>query len=274
MAAVEKAFGAVLQVAVFDTSFHRRLPLAAAVYPGPYEWFTRGIRRYGFHGVNHQYCAERAAKLLGADWRTLKLVICHLGSGCSLAAVRGGQSVDTTMGFTPLDGLMMGSRPGSLDPGILTYLLRQGQLTGEQLDDVLNTKCGLRGISGISGDMRLILAARKEGHQRAQLAFDIYVHRLQSAIGGMVAVLGGLDALVFTAGIGEHAPEVRAAACSNLGFLGLRLDPERNAQSPPDEDIARPDSPVRVLIVRAGEDWAIAGACFRLATARANVSRD
>lgn len=266
---VERIVGTVPQVAVFDTSFHRHLPPAAAVYPGPYEWLAQGIRRYGFHGINHQYCAERAAQLLGPGPRTSKLVICHLGNGCSLAAVRDGRSVDTTMGFTPLDGLMMGTRPGSLDPGILTYLLRQGQLTGQQLDDVLNTKSGLLGISGVSGDMRRILAALREGHQRAKLAFDIYVHRLQCGIGAMIAVLGGLDGLVFTAGIGENAPEVRAAACANLEFLGLTLDPEMNAQSPADQDIARPDSTARVLIIRAGEDWAIARACLSLVSKRA-----
>ena len=263
---IERMVGSVLQVAVFDTGFHRHLPQSAAVYPGPYEWFAQGIRRYGFHGINHRYCAERATQLLGSDLDALKIVTCHLGNGCSLAAVRHGQSVDTTMGFTPLDGLMMGTRPGSLDPGILTYLLRRGQ-TVQQLDEVLNTKSGLLGISGISGDMRLILAAQRGGHERAKLAFDMYVHRLQSCIGAMVAVLGGVDALVFTAGIGENSPEVRAAACANLGFLGLKLDSEKNAQSPPDGDIALRDSKVRVLIVRAEEDWVIARACWNLASA-------
>ncbi len=151
---IEKRIGSVLQVAVFDTGFHSRLPEPAAVYPGPYEWLAQGIRRYGFHGINHQYCAERTAQVLGKDLRSLKLVTCHLGNGCSLAAIREGRSVDTTMGFTPLEGLMMGTRSGSVDPGILTYLMRRGQLTGQQLDDILNTKSGLLGISGISRDMR------------------------------------------------------------------------------------------------------------------------
>jgi acetate kinase len=164
---IEKRIGDVLQVAVFDTGFHSRLPEPAAVYPGPYEWLAKGIRRYGFHGINHQYCAERAAQLLGKDLQSLKIVTCHLGNGCSLAAIRDGRSVDTTMGFTPLEGLMMGTRSGSVDPGILTYLMRQGQLTGQQLDDLLNTKSGLLGISGVSGDMREIMAAIKNGNQRA-----------------------------------------------------------------------------------------------------------
>jgi acetate kinase len=268
---VEQRLGPVPQVAVFDTAFHRHLPLAAAVYPGPYEWLMQGIRRFGFHGINHEYCSRRAAALLGRDAHSLRLVICHLGNGCSLAAVKDGESVDTTMGFTPLDGLMMGTRPGSLDPGILTYLTRDSQLTPEQLDLVLNTQSGLLGISGISADMREILAARAAGHARATLAFDIYVHRLRAGIGAMVAALGGLDALVFTAGVGEHATEVRAAACEGLRYLGVQLDQEKNSRSPHDQDVAGADSRVRVLIVRAEEDWMIARACWKLTRQPAGV---
>lgn len=262
---IARKFGSVPQMAVFDTGFHSRLPDAAAVYPGPYDWLAQGIRRYGFHGINHQYCAERAAQMLGKDLQSLKLVTCHLGNGCSLAAIRDGHSVDTTMGFTPLEGLMMGTRSGSVDPGILTYLMRRGPLTGEQLDEVLNLKSGLLGISGISGDLRQIVPAMKGGNARAKLAFEIFVHRLRSCIGSMVAVLGGIDVLVFTAGIGENSAEVRTASCANFGFLGVKLDPAKNAQSPPDQDISLHDSVVRVLIVRAQEDWAIARACWRLA---------
>jgi acetate kinase len=259
-----KLLGVVPQVAVFDTGFHRKMPLSAATYPGPYEWFEQGIRRYGFHGINHQYCAQRAAQLLGKDLNSLKLVNCHLGNGCSLAAIREGRSVDTTMGFTPLEGLMMGTRSGSVDPGILTYLVRQRQLSGQQLDEVLNQKAGLLGISGISSDMRQILAASKNGHERAKLALDIYIHRLRSGIGAMVAVLGGMDALVFTAGVGENSPEVRAAVCDNFAFLGLKLDEGKNAQSPLDEDISAPDTTVRVLVIQAQEDWMIARECWNL----------
>ena len=264
---VEKHFGNVPQVAVFDTGFHSRLPEAAAVYPGPYEWLARGIRRYGFHGINHQYCAARAAQLLGRELNSLKLVTCHLGNGCSLAAILDGRSVDTTMGFTPLDGLMMGTRSGSLDPGILTFLMRAEKSTGQQLDDLLNRKSGLLGVSGLSSDMRQIVAAMKDGNARAKLAFDIFVHHLQSGIGAMIAVLGGIDALVFTAGIGENSPEVRAAACANFAFLGLTLDPAKNALSHAEEEISSSDSSVRVLIIRAQEDWAIARDCWRLASA-------
>jgi acetate kinase len=268
----------VPQVAVFDTGFHHHMPLAAATYPGPYEWFEQGIRRYGFHGINHQYCAERTAELLGKDLNSLKLVTCHLGNGCSLAAIREGRSVDTTMGFTPLEGLMMGTRSGSVDPGVLTYLMRRRHFLDEQLDDVLNKKSGLLGISGVSSDMREVLDARKNGNDparmgRAKLALDMYVHRLQSGIGAMIAVLGGIDALVFTAGVGENSPEVRAAACDNFAFLGLRLDHEKNAQSPmdadKDRDISTLDSTVRVLIIRAQEDWMIARACWNLVRATA-----
>jgi len=264
MEIVTKLLGPVPQIAVFDTGFHRTMPLSAKTYPGPYEWFEQGIRRYGFHGINHQYCALRARQRWGKKLNSL--VTCHLGNGCSLAAIREGRSVDTTMGFTPLEGLMMGSRSGSVDPGILTYLMRHKHFTGEQLDDVLNKTSGLLGISGISSDMRQILDARKNGNERAKLAFDIYIHRLQSGIGAMMTVLGGADGLVFTAGVGENSPEVRAAVCDKLAFFGLRLDTAKNAQSPLDEDtdISAPDATVRVLVIHAQEDWMIARQCWDL----------
>jgi acetate kinase len=267
MEIVEGLLGAVPQVAVFDTGFHRKMPAAASVYPGPYAWFESGIVRYGFHGINHQYCAERAAQLLRRDLNSLKLVTCHLGNGCSLAAVRRGRSIDTTMGFTPLEGLMMGTRSGSVDPGILTYLMRQGKLKAQGIDDLLNQESGLLGVSGISSDMREVEAAIQQGHVRAKLAFDIYVHRLQAGIGAMAAVLGGIDALVFTGGVGEHSVEMRNATCSQLGFLGVRLDLGANAHRTADQDIATADSPVRVLVIRAQEDWAIAKECWRLVPA-------
>jgi acetate kinase len=266
MEIVENLLGSIPQIAVFDTGFHRNMPLSAAVYPGPYEWFERGVRRYGFHGVNHLYCATRAAKLLRRDLASLKLVTCHLGAGCSLAAISGGRSIDTTMGFTPLEGLMMGTRSGSVDPGILTYLMRQGRLQAREIDEMLNHKSGLLGISGISDDMREILAGMEQGHPRARLAFDIYTHRLQASIGAMVAVLGGIDALVFTAGVGENSPEVRTAACARLEFLGLKLDETANAHVSADEDIATQDSRARILVIRAREDWAIAEECWKLAS--------
>jgi acetate kinase len=269
---IDKLLGVVPQVAVFDTGFHRKMPQAATVYPGPYQWFEKNIRRYGFHGINHQYCATRAARLLGRDVNSLKLVTCHLGNGCSLAAIRDGHSIDTTMGFTPLEGLMMGTRSGSIDPGILTYLMRQGHIQSQEIDDVLNKKSGLLGISGISGDMREILASMKRGHSRAKLAFDIYMHRLQAGIGAMVAVLGGLDVLVFSAGVGENSPEVRDAACKQLAFLGLKLDDAANARHAYDGDVAAPDSAVRILIIRAQENWAIARESWHLMRARGGTT--
>jgi acetate kinase len=267
MKIVEDLLGTVTQVAVFDTAFHCQIPPSAAIYPGPYEWFESGIRRYGFHGINHQYCAERAAQMLGADLKALKIVSCHLGNGCSVTAIRDGQSIDTTMGFTPLEGLMMGTRSGSVDAGILTFLMRQGHLDGQDIDKVLNQKSGLLGISGLSSDMRDIPAGIRQGHERAKLAFDIYVHRLRAAIGGMAAVLGGIDVLVFTAGVGENSPEVRAAACSGLEFLGLRLASKTNARPSLDQEISTADSSARVLVIRAEEDWAIAKECSKLAQA-------
>jgi acetate kinase len=261
---IEETFGLVRQVAVFDTGFHRGMTDAAAIYPGPYEWAERGIRRYGFHGINHQYCMERAAQVLGRKVDELRIVSCHLGNGCSLAAIRDGHSVDTTMGFTPLEGLMMGTRSGSVDPGILTFLLREEKLTGVQLDELLNKKSGLLGISGISSDMRQIVDAMKQGNTRAKLAFDIFVHRLRSGIAAMVASIGGMDVLVFTAGIGENSPEVRAAACAKLGFLGVTLDATKNQTSSRDEDLSAPGSKMPVLVLRAQEDWAIAKECWKL----------
>jgi acetate kinase len=262
--AIEQVLGAVPQVAVFDTAFHAQIPEMAAIYPGPYEWFEEDIRRYGFHGISHQYCAARAAEILDRDLNELRLVTCHLGNGCSLAAIRGGRSLNTTMGFTPLEGLMMGSRSGSIDPGLLLHLLRQPNCSVDRLDRILNQESGLKGISGLSSDLREILTAMAQGNARAQLAFDTYVHSLRCHIGAMLASLGGLDVLVFTAGVGEHAAQLRGAACEAFAFLGLKLDQEKNSQSRLDWDIAAPDSTVRVLVIHTEEDWEIARECWKL----------
>lgn len=266
---IEGRIGTVPQVAVFDTGFHKTLPVPAALYPGPYDWDKEGIRRYGFHGINHEYCAKRAARLLNRDLASLRIVTCHLGNGCSLAAIAGGQSVDTTMGFTPLEGLMMGTRSGSIDPGILTYFLRQHGVRGQDLDDMLNKRSGLLGISGISGDMREIEAAAQSGNERAQLAFDMFVHRLRKGIAAMAASLGGVDVLVFTAGIGENSSGVRRATCEKLSFLGIDLDSEKNAKREPDQEISAASSEVRVLVIGAQEDWAIAQDCVQVLKNRA-----
>jgi acetate kinase len=262
--AIEQILAQVPQVVVFDTAFHSQLPLSAAIYPGPYEWFENGIRRYGFHGISHQYVASRASQLLGKDLASLRLITCHLGNGCSLAAVHKGICVDTTMGYTPLDGLMMGTRSGSVDPGILIQLMRQGN-DAETLNNILNKQSGLKGLSGVSGDMRQIQALIEQGQERAKLAFNVYIHRLRSHIGSMLASLGGLDALVFTGGVGENSALVRAAAVEAFEFLGLKLDKQKNNASPVDEDIAAVDSGIRVLVVHTEEDWAIAQECWKLA---------
>ena len=263
--AIEQILGEKIpQIAVFDTAFHAQLPPAAYTYPIPYELTDRGIRRYGFHGISHQYCAQRAAHILGRDLSSLKLITCHLGNGCSLAAIRNGHSVDTTMGFTPLEGLMMGTRSGSIDPGILVHLLRHSNYTIDELDQLLNHSSGLLGVSGVSNDMRQIISEIEQGNDRSQLAFDLFVHRLRSGIGSMLVSLGGIDALVFTAGIGENSAEVRSATCEAFGWLGLSLDLDLNNTTPRDRDIADRDSQVRVLVIHTEEDWAIAQECCRL----------
>jgi acetate kinase len=263
--AIEQILGTnIPQVAVFDTAFHAHLPPAAYVYPGAYEWLGQGIRRYGFHGISHQYCAQRAALILDRDLPSLKLITCHLGNGCSLAAIRDGQSIDTTMGFTPLEGLMMGTRSGSIDPSILIHLLRHSDQSIDELDHLLNHHSGLLGISGISNDLRQITQAIEQNHDRAQLAFDIFVHRLRSGIGAMLASLGGVDALVFTGGIGENSAAIRSAACEGFGFLDLALDLDLNQATPIDRDIAQPGSQVRVLVIHAEEDWSIAQECYKM----------
>ncbi len=263
--AAERLLGASTpQVAVFDTAFHATMPEAAKVYPGPYDWYEQGIRRYGFHGISHQFVSRRAAEMLGPRTGELRLITCHLGNGASLAAVRGGRSIDTTMGFTPLDGLMMGTRPGSLDPGILVYLVRHTGMDAARLDALLNHESGLKGVSGISGDMREIQAAAANGSERAKLAFAVYVHRLCREIGGMAASLGGLDALVFTAGVGENSPEVRERVCYQLRFLGIELDGKKNAGFVDDSDVATQCSRLRVLVIRTDEDWEIARECWRI----------
>jgi len=259
---IERLLPGTRQISVFDTGFHRTLPLEAKIYSGPYDWYEQGIQRYGFHGINHEYCARRAAKLLSNA--SLKIVSCHLGNGCSLAAILDGKSIDTTMGFTPLEGLMMGTRSGSIDPGIVTYFMRVKDTGYYELDRMLNRRSGLLGISGLSSDMRDIVDAMRKGDERARLAFEIFVHRLVCELGAMAASLGGVDVLVFTAGIGENSADVRLAACKKLGFLGVHLGEDKNAGAKPDVDISASESTVRVLVIRAQEDWSIARECARL----------
>lgn len=256
------------QVAVFDTAFHRTLPLSASLYPLPYDWYENlAIHKFGFHGINYQYCSQRAAQMLKRDLSELDLIICHLGSGCSLAAVKAGKSVDTTMGFTPLDGLMMSTRSGGLDPGILIYMLRNTAMSTDELEGILNHSSGLRGISQETSDLKVIIEEMKGGGERAKLAFDMYTFRIRRGICQMRASLDKLDALIFTGGVGEHASIVREAVCQNLSFLGIELSPDLNQTCGADGYIAAKDSPAQVLIITAREDWQIASECFRLLNA-------
>ena len=263
--AVTRMLGhAVPQVAVFDTAFHSTMPPAAYTYAGPFEWLAQGIRRYGFHGISHHYASQRARVMLARDASNFRVVTCHLGSGCSLAAVQNGRSVDTTMGFSPLDGVPMAKRSGSIDPGIMIYLLRRGGHTAATLDDLLNHESGLAGLSGTDGDMRNVLSAIDEGSERARLAFDVYVHRVCAAIAAMAASMNGLDALVFTGGVGEHSPRARAGICQGLGFLGATLDATLNGLSQDDAILSARKSRVVVLKVSAQENWSIAQECFKV----------
>lgn len=256
---MEKLFPSLIQIAVFDTAFHVTMPEIIKTYPVPLEWKEKGIQRYGFHGISHQYCAERAAKFLKKDSKNLKIVNCHLGNGCSLCAIRDGKSYETTMGLTPLEGLMMGTRCGSIDPGILLYLMREHVMSHQELEDALNFSSGLKGIGG-SSDMRDLLDAQNE--DKAQLAVNMFVHRLKTMIGAMVVSLGGLDVLSFTAGIGEHAARIREATCKGLACLNVTIDNEKNRVCQPDVDISDPTSPVRVLVLHTREEWMIARTCY------------
>jgi acetate kinase len=250
LAAID-ALSELRAAACFDTAFHATLPPAAATYALPPEWPRR---RYGFHGLSHAYASRRAAELAGAPLEELRIVSCHLGAGASLAAVTRGRSVDTTMGFTPLDGLVMASRAGSVDPGLLLWLAEHRGVPVAELSDALEHRSGLTGLAG-SGDMRELLDRDDE---EARLALGVYVHRLRAAIAAMAAAMGGLDVLVFTGGVGEHAPRVRAQAAAGLGFLGVALDERRNAAATADADIGAAGATVRAVVITAREDLEMA----------------
>ncbi|MGY1605036.1 acetate/propionate family kinase [Geodermatophilus sp. SYSU D00815] len=248
----------VAQVACFDTTFHATLPAAARTYALPREWNARwGLRRYGFHGLSHAWAVRRGAELAGRPAEELRIVSCHLGAGASLAAVRDGRSVDTTMGFTPLAGLVMNTRPGTLDPGLLLWLLEHGGVPEPELADVLEHAAGLKGLSGTSGDLREVLAGRAAGDPDCALAFDVYVHRLAREVAAMTAATGGLDLLVLTGGVGEHAAPVRAAVAAALAHLGVAVDEDRNAATTGDGDIGAAGAAVRTVVVTSREDLEI-----------------
>lgn len=254
-------------VACFDTAFHSRMPAAASTYAIPDEWRERyGIKRYGFHGFSHAYASRRAAEMLQRSPHELRVVTCHLGAGASLAAVRGGRSVDTTMGFTPLEGLVMATRSGTFDPGALLYLQRHAGLSESELTETLDRKGGLLALAG-TADMREILKRIADGDEQAELAFDVYVHRLRALIAAMAAAMNGLDALVFTGGVGENAPPVRSAAVAGLRFLGLEIGPTLNASLGPDNDISAPGAQVPTLVIKAREDMEVAREVRRVLSA-------
>jgi acetate kinase len=254
--AVSAVLPGVPAIACFDTAFHATIPAAAATFALPAEWRQRWpLRRFGFHGLSHAYVSRRAAELLGRDG--LRVVSCHLGAGASLAAVQGGRSVDTTMGFTPLDGLVMATRSGSVDPGLVLWLESHAGMPADELATALETRSGLYGLAG-TADMREVLSRAAAGDSRAELAREVYLHRLRGGVAAMAAAMDGLDALVFTGGVGENAAEIRARALAGLGFLGVGVDADRNATGTGDRDIGRPDAPVRSLVIGAREDIEIA----------------
>jgi acetate kinase len=253
--AAMKKWPDVPHVAVFDTAFHATLTPEAYTYPLPHEWSSQwGLRRFGFHGLSHAYAAQRAADILGRAPAGLHLIVAHLGSGASVSALRSGMSVDTTMGFTPLEGLMMGTRCGSVDPGLLLYLQQTCGLKVSDLAEGLYMQSGLLGVSGVSSDMQEVLAAADAGDARAGLAVRMVVNRARQAIGAMAATLGRADALIFTGGLGEHSAEIRAAICDTLSCLGLRLDPATNRRKGPDAVISSADSPGAILVIASRED--------------------
>jgi acetate kinase len=261
---LEKLFSKTLQVAVFDTAFHHTLPQPAQIFPGPYRWYGEGIRRYGFHGISYQYCLRRAFEILERDSTHLRMVICHLGSGASLCAVKEGKSIDTTMGFTPLDGLMMDTRCGSIDPGILLYFLEKKKRKIEEVSEELYKNSGLLGVSGISSDMRDVIEKSLSGDTKAILAFEVYVHRLNSLVGSMIASLQGVDAIVFTAGIGENAALLRKRVSENFSFLGVKLDHAQNERAHPEDRIlSTSDSKVDILLIHTQEALEIARECLK-----------
>lgn len=249
----------VPQVAVFDTALHADMPPYAYLYGLPYDLYERlRIRRYGFHGISHKYVAGRVAALMGRPLESLRIISCHLGNGASVTAIQDGRSVDTSMGFTPLEGLMMGTRSGDVDAGAVIFLLAHAGMTVPELNAVLNRESGLKGISGIGADMRDIERAVLAGDARAKLAFDMYEYRVRKYIGAYAAAMDGVDAIAFTAGIGEHSPLLRAQLCSRLTYLGLELDPERNQVSGQEADITTPGSKVRAFVIPTDEERVIA----------------
>ena len=245
------------QFGVFDSAFHRTLPRRAALFSGPYAWYEAGLRKIGFHGLSYTYCTARTRADLG-DARSARIVCAHLGGGCSLAAIADGASIDTTMGYTPVDGVTMVSRSGAVDPGLILHLLRSGRYSLDELDRVLNEDSGVRGIAGDDGDLRDVRAASERGDARATLALEVFCYRVRCAIGALSAALGGLDVLVFTGGIGRHDVKTRAEICAGLAHLGIVLDQERNTAAGDGARIEASRAATAVLVLETHEEWIMA----------------
>ncbi len=265
--ACQKTLPNVPQVAVFDTSFHCNMPTHAYIYGIPYLFYKRyGIRRYGFHGTSHKFVSDRAAVMLGKPLEDLKLITCHLGNGASIAAVNGGISIDTSMGFTPLEGLLMGTRCGDIDPAIILHVMAREELSLHEGNTMLNKHSGLAGISGVSSDMREIIDSANKGHENAKLALEVYCYRLKKYIGSYIAALGGLDAVVFTAGVGENSAPVRSLTCQGMECFGIRINEDKNKAAVSKEmDISADGATVRTLVVPTNEELVIAVDTERLA---------
>ncbi|MBE7065699.1 MAG: acetate kinase [Ruminococcaceae bacterium] len=264
--ACTEAMPGVPQVGVFDTAYHQTMPKHAYMYALPYEYYEKyGIRKYGFHGTSHKFVAEQAAKMLNKPLEELKIITCHVGSGASIAAIKYGKSVDTTMGFTPLDGLVMGTRCGTIDPAVPLFIMDQENLTTDQMSAIMNKKSGVLGISGVSADTRDVWAAAKAGDEKAILARDMFFYRIRGYIGRYIAAMNGADAIVFTAGVGENDVGSRALMCQDLDFLGIKMDPEKNEAARAIEyDISAEDSKIKLLVVPTNEELAIARETLKL----------
>jgi len=257
--AMQELLVGVPNVAVFDTAFHQTMPASSYIYALPYELYEKyGVRRYGFHGTSHKYVSQRAAEMLGKDLKDLKLVTCHLGNGASLAAIDGGKVVTTSMGFTPLEGLVMGTRCGDIDPAIVTFIMNKEGLSPKEMDNLLNKKSGVLGISGVSSDFRDIENAAAEGNERAVLALEAFDQRVTQYIASYAATMGGVDAVIFTAGLGENSIDNREAICKNLGFMGVELDTEKNNVRGKDTVVSTDSSNVKVMVVPTNEELMIA----------------
>jgi acetate kinase len=254
------------QAIVFDTSFHARIPAKAFMYALPYRYYEKyGIRRYGFHGTSHYYVSHKAAEIMRKPVEDLKIITCHLGNGCSIDAVKDGWAVDTSMGFTPLEGLIMGTRTGDIDCAAPLYIMKKEGISPEDMDTIMNKKSGLLGVTGISSDMREINNAAKEGNELAILALDMYCYRIKKYISSYTGILGGLDVLVFTAGVGEHSPVIREKACEGLSFLGIDIDKEKNDRSlGGNAEIGKENARVRVLVIPTNEELVIAREAERM----------